>query len=99
MTVFIKPFNEKYISVSFPDKFNDTILNAVRTVPNRMRQWESENKWILEKSCSKEKCKFLHAKSSFGSPAFLLSVRKKYARRNFVFRNPRKEKSSDSRGF
>ena len=38
MTVFIKPFNEKYISVSFPDKFNDTILNAVRTVPNRMRQ-------------------------------------------------------------
>ena len=46
MTVFIKPFNEKYISVRFPDKFNDTILNAVRTVPNRI--WNNEQKiWLV----------------------------------------------------
>ena len=46
MTVFIKPFNEKYFSVSFPEKFNDTILNAVRTVPNRI--WNNEQKiWLV----------------------------------------------------
>ena len=46
MTVFIKPFNEKYISVSFPDNFNDTILNAVRAVPNR--KWSNEEKiWLV----------------------------------------------------
>ena len=46
MTVLIKPFNEKYISVSFPDNFNDTILNAVRAVPNR--KWSNEEKiWLV----------------------------------------------------
>ena len=46
MTVSIKPFNENYISVSFPDKFNDAILNAVRNVPNR--KWNSDEKaWLI----------------------------------------------------
>lgn len=46
MTISIKPFNENYISVSFPDRFNDTILNAIRNVPNR--KWNnSEKNWLI----------------------------------------------------
>ena len=46
MTVFIRPFNEKYISVSFPDNFNATMLNAVNSVPER--KWNNEEKsWLV----------------------------------------------------
>ncbi len=46
MTVFIRPFDEKYISVSFPGSFNDRILNAIRTLPDR--KWNNEEKlWLI----------------------------------------------------
>ncbi|MBR4631654.1 MAG: integron integrase [Treponema sp.] len=46
MTVFIRPFNEKYISVSFLDNFNATMLNAVKSVPER--KWNNEEKsWLV----------------------------------------------------
>ena len=49
MDVLIRPFNDDYFSVSFPGKFNETLLNAVRTVPDR--RWNNEHKlWLIPNS-------------------------------------------------
>ena len=46
MIVHVKPFNEQYFSVHFPDGFNDKMLNAVRTIPGR--KWSNEKKlWLI----------------------------------------------------
>ncbi|MCR5698741.1 MAG: integron integrase [Treponemataceae bacterium] len=46
MTVHVKPFNEQYFSVHFPDGFNEKMLNAVRAVPGR--KWNNEKKlWLI----------------------------------------------------
>lgn len=46
MTVHVKPFNEQYFSVHFPDEFNEKMLNAVRAVPGR--KWNNEKKlWLI----------------------------------------------------
>ena len=46
MIVSIKPYNNQYFSVSFPEKFNEKMLNAVRNVPGRI--WEGKEKlWLI----------------------------------------------------
>ena len=46
MTVLIKPFNKDFLSVSFPDFFNNELLNAVRSLPER--KWNNEEKvWLV----------------------------------------------------
>ena len=46
MIVSIKPYNNQYFSVSFPEKFNEKMLNAVRNVPGRV--WEGNEKlWLI----------------------------------------------------
>ena len=49
MDVLIRPFNDDYFSVNFPGKFNEALLNAVRTVPDR--RWNNEHKlWLIPNS-------------------------------------------------
>ncbi len=42
MTVLIKTFDKDFLSVSFPDFFNNELLNAVRSLPER--KWNNEEK-------------------------------------------------------
>lgn len=46
MNILIKPYSINFFSVSFTDKFNSQILNAVRTVENRI--WNDTKKiWLI----------------------------------------------------
>jgi len=46
MNVLIKAYNSDYFSVSFLDRFDGTLLNAVRSVPDRI--WKTEEKlWLI----------------------------------------------------
>ncbi len=46
MNVVIKPFSDRYFSVSFPGTFNKEMLNAVRNTPGRI--WNNEQKlWLI----------------------------------------------------
>ncbi|MCR5612871.1 integron integrase [Treponema sp.] len=46
MTVLIRPYDKNYFSVSFPDSFNENVLNAVRIIPHRI--WNNEKKiWLI----------------------------------------------------
>ncbi len=46
MIVNINSYDEKYFSVSFPEGFNQKLLDAVRTVP--FRKWHNEKKlWLI----------------------------------------------------
>ncbi|MBR1911524.1 MAG: phage integrase N-terminal SAM-like domain-containing protein [Treponema sp.] len=46
MIISIKNYNEQFFSVSFPEKFNEKMLNAVRSVPGRI--WNGKEKlWLI----------------------------------------------------
>ena len=46
MQICLKQFSEKHLAVSFPEKFTDSMLDAVRKLPERT--WNSEHKvWLI----------------------------------------------------
>lgn len=46
MIISIKPYDNQYFSVSFPQNFNQVMLNAIRNVPGRI--WKGEEKlWLI----------------------------------------------------
>lgn len=46
MKIQINRFDEKNLCVTFPDGFDNELLNLVRAVPGRM--WDNENKkWLI----------------------------------------------------
>ncbi len=46
MKIEIKPYNDSFIAVSFPEGFNTGLLNSVRTIPKRI--WNNDEKlWLV----------------------------------------------------
>ena len=46
MKILINRHDEKNLCVSFPDGFDEELLNLVRSVPGR--KWDNENKlWLI----------------------------------------------------
>lgn len=71
MTIYIKPFNEKYFSVQFPNGFDQKMLNVARSIPNR--KWDNEKKlWLIPntKEASQMFLKNLYELGSFNFPIF-----------------------------
>lgn len=71
MTICIKPFNEKYFSVQFPNGFDQKMLNVARSIPNR--KWNNEKKlWLIPntKEASQMFLKNLYELGSFNFPIF-----------------------------
>ena len=71
MTICIKPFNEKYFSVQFPNGFDQKMLNVARSIPNR--KWNNEKKlWLIPntKEASQMFLRNLYELGSFNFPIF-----------------------------
>ena len=49
MKIEIKPYNDSFIAVGFPEGFNTDLLNSVRTIPKR--KWNNDEKiWLVPNS-------------------------------------------------
>lgn len=46
MKIEIKPYDDSFVAVSFPEGFNTDLLNSVRKIPKRI--WNNDEKiWLV----------------------------------------------------
>ena len=49
MKIEIKPYDDSFVAVSFPEGFNTDLLNSVRKIPKRI--WNNDEKiWLVPKT-------------------------------------------------